>query len=241
MLRGLYSVASAMEASSRNHEIVSENLANAATPGYRRQGSIFEPKVPGPTGDAELADRAGAVSPRTFSNFESGPLQQTSNPLDLALVGYGFFVLAGPNGPLYTRNGGFEIGANGILQLRGSGYPVRGQGGSTLSIPGDSAQITIGADGTVSANNIEIGRLDLATFERPEALRRVGATLFEGDAPQPPPVGALRIEQGYREGSNVQPVQEMVSMMIGMRHYEAAERAIRALGDAVSHTTRPSP
>jgi flagellar basal body rod protein FlgG len=79
----------------------------------------------------------------------------------------------------------------------------------------------------------------LANFDGPAALRRVGPTLFEGDAPQTPPPNSVRVDQGFREGSNVQPVQEMVSMMLGMRFYEAAGKVMQALSDAVSQNTRP--
>ena len=94
-------------------------------------------------------------------------------------------------------------------------------------------------DGLLYANGAEVGRLELATFQDPRALRRAGTSLFEGPAPQTPPPGSVRVEQGYREGSNVQVVNEMVSMMLGMRYYEAAERALRSLSDTVSQATRP--
>ena len=241
MLRGIYNVASAMEAASRNQEIAAENLTNAVTPGYRRQGTLFE--VNADQGSDVLATSrisANGHNVHGYSNFESGPLQQTSNPLDLALVGNsnGFFVVAGPNGPLYTRNGGFERNANGELQTRG-GYRLLGNGGSAIQIPQNAAQIAVSADGIVSADGAEVGRLQLAKFERPESMRRAGGTLFDADSPQTPAPGEVRIQQGYREGSNVQPVQEMVSMMLGMRHYQAAEKAISALSDAISQNTRP--
>lgn len=234
MLRGIYSVANAMDAASRNQDIIAENLTHAVTPGYRRQGSLFE--LNAQANDVAAATQNSAKA-RGYSNFESGPIQQTNHPFDLALVGNGFFVLDGPNGPLYTRNGSFERNASGELRSRGGGYSLRGNGGP-IRVPPDAAQITVSAEGGVFANGTEIGRLRLATFERPETMRRVGATLFEADNPQTPPAGALRIEQGYREGSNVQPVQEMVSMMLGMRYYEAAERAMRSLSDAISQNTR---
>ena len=239
MLRGIYNVASAMEAASRNQDIVAENLANAVTPGYRRQGSVFElDSASANDNGSATQNSASARNPRGYSNFESGPLQQTNHPFDLALVGNGFFVVDGPNGPLYTRNGSFERNASGELQTRGGAYRLQGSGGSAIRVPPDAAGITVSAEGAVFANGTEIGRLQLATFARPEAMRRVGTTLFQADDPQTPPAGAVKVEQGYREGSNVQPVQEMVAMMVGMRYYEAAERAMRSLSDAISQNTR---
>jgi flagellar basal-body rod protein FlgF len=242
MLRGIYNVASAMEMAANNQETVSQNIVNAATPGYRRQGLLFEATAASsaaPTrGPAPSAHQASRNS-QTFNYVAMGPLQQTNNPLDVALSGNGFFAVNGPNGPLYTRNGGFELGEGGQLRTRGGGYSVRGQGGAPITIPEGTSTITIARDGSVMANGAQVGKLDLATFDKPENLRRVGTTLFEGDGPQSPSVDSVRTEQGYREGSNVQPVQEMVSMVMGMRYYEAAAKALQALSDAVAQNTRP--
>jgi flagellar basal-body rod protein FlgF len=241
MLRGLYTVAGAMERATRNQELVSENLVHATTPGYRRQGLIFE--VP-PTSEDSAAPsvstpaRHSALTPRSFVYLESGSLQKTDNPLDVALAGNAFFTVQGPNGPLYTRNGSFQLGADGVLQTRGGGYPLLGQGGPII-FPADTSAITVGTDGTVMANGVSIGRLQLASFDKSEALTRVGPTLFEATDPQTPPPNSVRIEQGFREGSNVQPVQEMVSMLMGMRFYEAAQKAMQSMSDAVAQNTRP--
>jgi flagellar basal-body rod protein FlgF len=241
MLRGLYTVAGAMETAARNHELISENLVHATTPGYRRQGLVFE--VAPSSGDADLPgatavpSRAGRT-PNSFVYLESGSLQKTDNPLDVALAGNAFFTVQGPNGPLYTRNGSFQLSATGELQTRGGGYPVLG-GGSALNLPADTSSIKITGDGTVLANGAAVGQLQLASFANSASLRRVGPTLFDGTDPQTPPLGSVQVEQGFRESSNVQPVQEMVSMMLGMRYYEAAEKAMQAMSDAVAQNTRP--
>lgn len=236
MLRGFYSVASALEAATRNQELVAENLAHVSTPGYRRQGLVFEVLGERAAPAADPMIPANVAAQQSFTRLDSGALEQTNNPLDVALTGDAFFVLDGPNGTVYTRNGGFELSPSGQLQTRGGLYRVRGQGGA-LTLPTNGGPITIGRDGTISVNGIEAGRLELARFSNPQSLRRVGPTLFEGDGAQPPLPGAVTVEQGYREGSNVQAVQEMVSMMLGMRFYEAAERAMRALSDAVAQNT----
>jgi flagellar basal-body rod protein FlgF len=241
MLRGLYRVAGAMEMVSRNHEMVSENLVNATTPGYRRQGMIFEvPQTSAATDTAAPATRGRGAgrTPTSFVYMETGSLQKTDNPLDAALAGNAFFTVQGPNGPIYTRNGSFQLSATGELQTRGGGYRVQGQGGP-LTIPANTSSINIAGDGTVTANGAVIGQLQLASFDDPTTLRRVGPTLFEGPAPRTPPAGAVRVEQGFRESSNVQPVQEMVSMMMGLRFYEAAQKAMQTMSDAIAQNTRP--
>lgn len=236
MLRGLYTAGSALQSAMLNQELVADNLANATTPGYRKQGMTFESLVSSAGASDQPSGTPGSGG-TGYTSFEPGPLQPTGNPFDLALSGNVFFVLEGPNGPVYTRNGVFELNAQGELQTR-SGLRVRGQG-ARLTIPADAPHVRITVDGGVLANGVEVGRLELATFDRPQELRRAGNTLFEGPAPRTPDPGSFRVEQGYREGSNVQMVQEMVTMMVGMRQYEAAERALRSLGEAVGNNTRP--
>lgn len=234
----MYSAASALDTAAANQELVAENLANAAVPGYRRQGLLFAAYNPlGEIQEPNGMERSDVRSGGGFTQFEPGPVQQTGNPLDLAISGNAFFVLDGPNGPLYTRSGSFELNGQGQLQTT-SGLRVRGQGGA-ITFPSNTANITVSREGILYAGGNEVGRLQLATFQDPSALQRAGPSLFEGPAPQTPTLGAVRVSQGYREGSNVQVVNEMISMMLGMRYYEAAERALRSLSDSTAQATRP--
>ena|SRR5580765_5533659 len=239
MIRGLYSAASALDAATTNQELVAENLANANTHGYKRQGLVFEAVQQGLIDNqgGALASLRRINATRSYTNFDQGSVQFTGNPLDLTLSGNSFFVLDGPQGQVYTRNGCFTLNGQGELQTQ-SGMPVRGTGGR-ITIPANTSKIDVGQDGTVFANNVEVGKLQIAEFEEPNVLQRAGTTLFQGPGGQQPQPGTFRVEQGYREGSNVQIVNEMVSMMTGMRHYEAAERALRAIGEAVALNTRP--
>jgi flagellar basal-body rod protein FlgF len=235
MIRGLYSAASALDAATQNQEMVADNLAHCTTPGFRRHSLMFE-SLQGAAAADGGAFGVGRAAP--YTSFEPGPVQQTGNPLDLALTGNAFFVVDGPQGPLYTRNGAFEMNSQGELQTKG-GLTVRGQGGGRLRIPPGTVRINVSQEGTVLADHEEVGRLQLASFANPNVLQRAGTTLFQGPAAATPEPGTFRVEQGYREGSNVQMVNEMVSMIAGMRHYEAAEKAMRALSDAVAHNTQP--
>jgi flagellar basal body rod protein FlgG len=238
MIRGLYSADAAIETAQLNQELVAENLANAATPSYRRVGMLFAAPQAGDFDDTP--DNRSIQGPRPgslYTSFTPGSMQHTGNPLDVAISGDAFFVVDGPNGPLYTRNGAFNMNAQGELRTP-SGLPVRGVG-SRIVIPQNTTNIAIGKDGTVLADNVQVGQLQLAQFTDPNALRRAGTTLFEGPAPQTPTPGAATVEQGYREASNVQVVNEMVHMMFGMRQYEAAEKAMRALAETVGQHTKP--
>jgi flagellar basal-body rod protein FlgF len=239
MLRGLYSLASAMDVSATNHELIAENLAHVNSPGYRRQSMQFEGFNPPTASGAGLPGESisSVRSGGTYTEFEAGPMQQTGNPLDVALSGDGFFVLQGPKGPLYSRNGAFDLGPGNQLRSR-AGVPVLA-GGGPVTIPDGANNIQIGHDGTITVDGNTIAKLDIVTFDRPDSLRRAGDTAFEGGTPQPAVDGKVTVEQGFREGSNVNIVNEMVSMMLGMRHYEAAEKTLKSLSDAIAQQTRP--
>jgi len=229
MMRGLYDAGAGLQLASLHQEMLSENLANSTMPGYRRHGVSFQQVLE--------EGRGRTMNENHYTSFTPGPLQQTDNPLDLAVSGDAFFTLDGPSGPVYTRNGSFVLNAQGDLQTH-SGLRVSGQGGN-INVPPGTRNIVINRQGAVLADGSEIGQLRLARFQDTQTLRRVGSTLFEGGAPQDPPAGSVTVEQGFKEGSNVDAVQEMVGMMIGMRQYEAAEKALRAMGDALALNTRP--
>lgn len=243
MIRGIYSAATGLEAFSLLQDAVGENLANSTTPGYRQRGVSFESfEVPIPADHPELAegDVFGTQPYAIYNNFEPGPLQTTGNPLDFALSGNvnAFFGLNGPNGPLFTRNGVFTLNADGMLQSA-NGLPVRGQGGAAIIIPAGTARVEIEENGGIRANGAIVGVLELNVFPNPNALQRVGPSLFQGAAPAAAQPGAVQVVQGVRENSNVQPVTEMVSMIFALRLYEHAQRALRSLSDAIQQNTRP--
>jgi flagellar basal body rod protein FlgG len=238
MIRGLYSAATALDSASQNQDIISQNLANANLPGYRRRGLVFEQFLPqlvrqSPPSPTE-GDLYGNQISQAYTEFTPGPLEFTGNPFDLALKGDGFFVVQGPNGPLYTRNGSFTLDTQGQLRTT-SGYLVAG---NTL-IPPAATRISVGDDGTVLADNVPVGQIQVVTFRDPLGLGRVGPTLFEAPRGVPTNPSTATVAQGYREGSNTNVVNELVGMVLGSRYYEAASRAVRALSDAIQQQTRP--
>jgi len=235
MINGLYNSASALQAAQANHEVIAENIAHATTPGYRRQGVVFQ--VTGDDTPAMGLSSGGVKSDRQYMAYDTGPIQHTGNPLDLALAGNAFFSVQGPNGTVYTRNGSMRLTANGQLQTHG-GLPVLTNSGP-VTIPPTTVRVEVSADGTIFADGNSLGKLRLVSFPNAEGVRRVGPTLYDNPQAQDVQPGAYRVEQGYREGSNVQVVQEMVTMMLGMRHYEASEKAMRMLTDAIGLNTKP--
>jgi flagellar basal-body rod protein FlgF len=242
MIRGFYSAATALDTLSQNQDVVAQNIANATVPGYRRHALAFESfenALTQASGNPNGASLQGTQTSRYYTVFDQGELQKTGNTLDVAIKGDAFFVLEGPSGPLYTRNGSFELSADGEVRSA-SGLPVTGQGGK-LAIPRETKRISIAEDGTVLADNVPVGKLQLARFDNLDALIPAGTTLFEAppSAGQQAGIGAGTVHQGYREGSNVQIVNEMVAMIAGMRQYEAAQKALLALSDSVGLNTRP--
>jgi flagellar basal-body rod protein FlgF len=240
MIRGMYSAASALVVASEQQEVTAYNLANATAAGYRERGLVFETfdRVLGRTAEP-TGDIVGARTVQAYHDFRPGPLQQTGAPYDLALAEPDrFFVLAGPNGPLYTRNGTFYRTAEGQLISPG-GYALQGTNGA-ISFPPDANQIFIASDGSVTADGQPLGTINLVRFTNIQALTAAGPTLYTA----PPEAGTQpapgRVLQGFREGSNVQPADAMVRLIIGSRYYDAAQRSLRAISESIQLNTRPS-
>lgn len=231
-----------MNAAAEQHEIIARNLAHASVPGYRREimvsqtfESALNSEMPPPSGH----EAWGVETMDVVTDFGQGPLQRTEQPLDVAIDGQGFFVVMGPDDtPLYTRNGAFQRNETGEL-VTAEGLRVQGQNGP-ITIPPDIPldRITIGLDGGVRGNKTEFGKLDIVEFVEPQQLRPVGSTMFQADDLETQP-STGRVIQGSRELSNVSAVEELIAMLVGMRHYEASQRALRSISDAVGQNTNP--
>jgi flagellar basal-body rod protein FlgF len=240
MVRGMYSAASALVIASEQQEVTAYNLANSTASGYRQRGLVFESfdrvlgRTTTPTGDI-----TGACVVQAYNDFHPGPLQQTGQPFDLALGEPDrFFVVNGPDGPMYTRNGTFSRTGQGRLVSPG-GYTLQGENGP-LTFPPDANRINIAGDGFVTADGQPIGNVRVVRFTDPQQLTAIGPTLYTA----PPAAGLTaapgRVLQGYREGSNVQPADAMIRLIIGSRYYDAAQRSLRALSESIQLNTRPT-
>ena len=237
MLTGLYSAATAMDAATRQHEVVAQNLAHAQMPGYRRMvllQSSFESGFEEAMRDAVSRQAMGTQTAEVAYDFSPGPHDPTDHPLDLAIQGDGFFVVRGENGQsLYTRNGNFRVDDEGRLSTA-DGLPVLG-GGREITIPDNvsAATIQIARDGSISNEGNSLGKIDLVSFAEPFRLQQAGITLFSAPAGVIPQPSDSLVVQGMRERSNVSPIQEMVLMIDAQRRHEAAQKAMNSLGDAV--------
>jgi flagellar basal body rod protein FlgG len=237
MLPGFYSAATGMTVSSRHHEVTAQNLAFLHHPGYRREVVVqetFESQYDLVRQNPQAPESLGVGELSTVVDFEPGTLHATGRKLDVALQGEGFFVVQGPEGPLYTRNGVFQVGLDQAL-VTSDGLPVQGNGGP-ITLPPDASteSLLIADDGTITHGGLPVGKLDVVQFGDLSRLERKGASLFQApEDMRPEPAQKTVVVQGMRESSNVQAVHELVSLISASRHYEGSQRALQAMGESI--------
>ena len=249
MMRSLWISKTGMEAQQLQLANISNNLANVSTTGYKKSSAVFEDlmyqnlrqagandteQTTLPTGlQVGLGTRAVATS----RLFTQGNLQQSNNPLDVAISGNGFFEIQLPDGTSgYSRDGAFQVSATGQL-VTSNGYVLQ----PGITIPANAQAVTIGADGTVSATvpgqaqPQAIGQIQLVSFVNAAGLEPRGQNLFVETAASGAPATAApgtnglgTLKQGYLETSNVNVVEELVAMIQSQRAYELNSKAIQA-------------
>lgn len=219
-----YVALSAQVALERQLGVIANNIANASTNGFKADRPLFQSyvdrlAVPGRT-MAFVQDRA------TYIDRSQGPIETTSNPLNLAIKGDGFFAVSGPAGIEYTRDGRLSIGNDGSLQ-DSSGRSFLGDDGMPVTLPSNYTNLDIHGDGsifvTVNDQQQQVGRIGTFRPPNPVLLRKAGDGLINvpgGMAPIDPEDPASRIVQGALEGSTIQPVTEIANMTELSRAYE---------------------
>ena len=193
--------------------IISSNLANIDTPGFKKDVPQFD----------------GYLVKSSKISFQQGNLKPTGNKLDLALSGPGFFQVETPNGVRYTRSGAFTRNSQGEI-VTSEGYLVVGGG----VIPEDTVDLAIAPDGRIMADQQEIGRFEIVEFENNNVLTKEGRNLYNLKVPggAGTPSENTSISQGYIEGSNVDPVMEQVNLIDTVRTYEVFQKVIQSLQEA---------
>ncbi len=259
MIRSLYTGTTGMNAQQLNIDVISNNLANVSTTGFKKSINTFEDllyetiKVPGSPTSADTEDPTGilvglGVRPASVTKiFSQGELIQTENELDVAIEGQGFFQVELPNGDTaYTRAGAFRLDSTGTI-VNSNGYTVL----PSLTIPEGANRITISDTGVVSAvlagenEATEIGTLELAIFTNSAGLASAGDNLLlETGASGAPTVGepgddgfGLLI-QTFLEGSNVNIVQELTNLITAQRAYEINSKSIQTSDELMQTTNR---
>lgn len=247
MLRGLYTAATGMNSMQHQIDVTSNNIANVNSTGFKQDRAEFQDLMyetlnysagqtsqttTNPTGiDVGLGVRISGIQ----KNFTEGDLKLTSNPLDIAIEGKGFFQITLPNGETaYSRNGTFKLNDEGTI-VNGNGYALSPQ----IVVPNNVVKLTVGKDGTITATDpqteavVNLGQIEIADFINPAGLSPIGESLYKATEasgavitgnPTTAQFGNTR--QGMIELSNVKLVNEMVDLITAQRAYEANSKAI---------------
>ncbi|WP_410499217.1 flagellar basal-body rod protein FlgG [Chitinibacter sp. S2-10] len=260
MMRSLWTAKTGMDAMQFNIDVVSHNLSNVNTNGYKRERAVFEDllyqnlrqaggassqQTSLPTG---LYVGTGTQVVATARNHSQGNLQRTEGSLDMAINGDGFFQIALPNGTTgYTRDGAFQVNSQGTI-VTSSGYELS----PAIQVPQGTTKLTIANDGTVSAivnndavNPVQIGNIQTATFINPPGLESIGGNIYlETTASGAPTVGAPgtnglgAINQGYVETSNVNATEELINMIQAQRAFELNSKAVTTTDQMLAKLTQ---
>ena len=259
MNAALWAAKTGLDAQQTEMAVISNNLANVNTTGFKEDRAVFEDLLyqnqtqagadtsqttQSPSG---MSIGTGVQVVATEKDYSQGSLTQTGNPLDVAVQGQGFFQIQMPDGTLgYTRDGTFQTNAQGQL-VTSSGYLVQ----PGITIPQGAQSVTIGSDGTVSvtlagqSTATQIGQLQLANFINPPGLQPIGQNLLVQSAasgsPQtgsPGTNGLGTLTQGQLESSNVNVVEELVNMIQTQRAYEMNSKAISTVDQMLQYATQ---
>lgn len=250
MIRGIYTTLSGLNVYEIKQSILANNIANIDTPGFKKDAfsiggeegadvplfRFVAGKSPTFVGRLPLS-----VQPQTgfFTDFSQGRLEATGNPLDFAISGEGFFVVATPEGPAYTRAGNFTRDAEGRLVTL-EGYPVQGEAGDIV-LPAQGA-ITVDEEGNIRSGGEILGRFRIVRFPDPQLLEKRGGNLFR--APEgvlPEEASGYTIHQGFLEKANLDVVEAMVRMIEALREYELAQRAVVAQDETLQKAVNEIP
>jgi len=242
MIRGLYTAATAMQTQQNKMDVVTNNLANAETAGYKEDNLLsrsFADLLISSLDDPAVVRASREVGPlntgvhldEIYTTFDAGALKETGESTDLALLGDGFFAVQTPDGERYTRSGQFSVDASGTLVTE-QGYPVLGENGPIR--PG-SVDFTISGSGLLqSAQGNE--QLRVVSFADKQGLRKAGGNLYSNFSAGEPVAAEAQVRQGYLEASNVDLASQMVNMIDISRNFELNQRVIRIMDERLGHS-----
>jgi len=222
--------AAGMQARMQSLDLVANNLANSSTGGYKSDGEFYTLFASEAAGEDSSGPSSVPMIQRQWTDFGQGLLEPTNNPLDFGLSGKGFFVVQGPSGPLYTRNGNFRFSNSGSL-VTNEGYPLLQQNGQPFKA--NTAQpLELSRDGDISQNGKSIGHIKLVEFPNPAALTKYGANYFSNaTGQQPQDAGEAQTYQGKIEASNVSASHGAVRIVGLSRQFEMMQKAISISND----------
>ena len=231
---GYYAACTALAARTEALDTIANNLANANTAGFRAEHNIFSSVLATAGNGSDLSNAINnfGVLGGTSLDLSQGALQKTGNDLDLAIQGSAFFVVQTANGPMYTRNGSFQVSATGQL-ITQSGDAVMGDKGIIAMLPGPAS---ISADGTISSNGAVAGKLRLVNFPAGTPLKSEGGTYYSAPPKTAKTATDSSVQQGALENSNVNPIVSMVELITAQRSAESMQRALSMFSTEMDKT-----
>ena len=236
MNSGMYSAVSGSLAAMRRLDMITNNLANINTPGFKKDKMSFEGVLNGtasPGSDPQSINADPMMQKESvFIDYGTGPTTQSGNSLDLALEGDGFFAVTTPQGTAYTRQGNFRTSPDGTL-VTVDGFPVQGANGTAITLLG--SHIEIDSKGAIKVDGTEAGAISVVDFAKPYTLSKIGNAMFQpADGQAAPQASTAQVQQGRLEGSNVDSITEMVQMIEVNRYFEACSKIIKNFDDVAA-------
>jgi flagellar basal-body rod protein FlgF len=212
-------------------DLVANNLANTTTGGFKLDREFYSLFTAADEASGDGASTTLPLIQKQWTDFSQGVLTPTGSSLDLALSGKGFFVATGPSGPVYTRNGSFQLSTSGVLTTS-DGYPVRSAGGQPIQTQSQSP-IEVSTDGSITQGGQTVGQLQIVDFQDRSVLQKLGNSYFTVSDPkaQPIPAADASVQQGKVENSNVAPAESAVRLVGLMRQFEMLQKAITITTD----------
>ncbi|MCR6646318.1 MAG: flagellar basal-body rod protein FlgF [Terricaulis sp.] len=209
----------------RRMDVAANNLANVATAGFKADALVMEEANRTTAhADADPRDIRFVRDVTLMRDMRQGPIAMTGNPLDVAIEGDGFFMVEGPNGPLFTRDGAFTLTGDGRL-VTGDGRAVLNSGGTPIVFDPQGESPVIGRDGVIRVAGVEAGQIGVASFAAPGALSKVGDNLWDAQGQAQGEFEGI-VVQGAIEGSNVRPVIELTRLIEISRAYQSAAKIV---------------
>ena len=236
MADGIFVAASGMMGKLAQLDVVANNMANANTPGFKRDMVVFEEVLANASLSQEKQDLQYVNISEAIPNMKSGALRSTGNPMDVALRGDAFFQVETAQGERLTRNGQFRVASNGNLVTQ-TGSVVLDPSGEPINIPPQSVP-TIGVDGKISVKGQLVGELGVVNVVSPDAVKKEGDGLYAVDPADIVPAENAEVLQGFIEESNANAIEVMVNLIEVQRSYEALQKTLNAYREMDSRSIR---